>query len=220
MGAAVNFFAIIVIIAIIILIVWLIIAPKPGNQIPLLPQTNCIYDSDCPPSTLCASGVCSAYCIQDSDCWNGNSTGVSTCSMDQYARTVCQPQPCQNDGNCTQGGKYPNQACALYKDGNGLCVTIGTSAGQSSNPQIPCSNPGGFCYGSTNINCMASGSMNSNGPYFGSCQYNTDCGAGLVCSSNCFAATPQNPTPTTNCPTGVCQVAAGSKTSGYCSTST
>ena len=166
---------------------------------------TCIYDSDCPftpdgvalrcinsqppaGSSPAISGTCTAYCVQDSDCWNGNPTGQSpTCvTSATTGQSFCTLQPCSAQSDCSTGeGCLPLSAGATQN----YCVVLGNNPKTTTytSQSIPCSQ--NTCFGVPGINCLkGTGGATVGAPQwnFGPCIYNNDCSGGIPCSTGCY----------------------------------
>jgi hypothetical protein len=206
---------IILVILIVAIVTFILLYHKPQkNDFDIDTIGTCNLDSDCSLqydtsgnayTSICTivgnatSGTCSPYCVVDSDCWYGRSTGSSQC-VTISSKSVCRAKTCSADGDCAG-----DESCATIQNTTQkVCLKVGYTP--NNNNPIPCK-ANSTCFGNSNLVCLA--------PYPTvsiNCCTNSNCPSGFTCSGSSQGCT-DNKNCGTNC--GTCQ--ASNLVAGYCS---
>lgn len=235
MSAIITGIAIFVIVVLFAVVIWALFFHSKYPPAPPLNDSACTYNSDCPPSQFCSSGLCTGYCLVDSDCYSGQQYGTATCQFDTNNRKLCVPKSgCTVDTDCNititsqgQSEVLTIEACAIPLGAStGYCVAIG-GVNDDNNPNVPCSATD--CYGSSNISCIKPNSqtkLTAITPNLGACTVDSACASGLQCGTPTSGGQPSVNQQCfqlafTNCPTDHCQPKVSNVNDvGYCASST
>jgi hypothetical protein len=195
MSRFLNSVAIVIIIIIVAIAIYFVVFKKyPGNNLtnPTGQDNPCVYDADCPAdpttgiATHCVSGKCSAYCIQDSDCWYGNTGNQSaTCVSNPAGQRFCTLRSCTTEADCNKDG-IVGEACvsSSQSGGTSYCYPLGTDPSASKPQSVPCSGSSD-CFGNSGLQCNKTTGSTWTPQWGVPCIFNTSCTANIPCSNGC-----------------------------------